>query len=141
MSAPNAPAPTDESGDALDHPVRVSTGAWPDSDCQAMERFVLPSEVVAAHNAQSADPADRLVTNRAARLTCTGLETERDEARAEVGRLREALSRVTTRDVFKHGFDACQIIAREALLGYGYCAGCDVPVPIGSTLCGGCGVE
>lgn len=120
---------------ALDRPVRVFNHTAPEYG----KANVYPSDVVAAHNAQTEDPADHLVPCRhfwprlseltrerdEARAetvfwemrykeqhrTLHSLEDVLDEARAEVERLRE-----TVRTMHRASFDSVQDrIAREAL--------------------------
>jgi hypothetical protein len=81
----------DETGDALDRPVRVRdftilVGLWAE---------VKPADVVAAHNAQTADPADHLVRqgDLIPAAETLALMLQRDGARqalegSEDGRLR-----------------------------------------------------
>jgi HAMP domain-containing protein len=77
---------------ALDRPVEV--GHYEDDGSIEMAVNVKPSDVVAAHNAQTEDENDHLTRWGAMGVVKDVLATERDEARAEVQRLRGEVERL-----------------------------------------------
>jgi hypothetical protein len=98
MNGENRPTGTDETAAALDHPVVVPVYDYRDGP--AIRRGVKPSDVVAAHNAQTEDPVSRLTTmgewDKCMRLMRERdlAWAERDEARDEAERLRDALMEI-----------------------------------------------
>jgi hypothetical protein len=116
------PTSTNETGSALDRAVRVPL-QQPDHPVRfrsfEANGVVKPSDVVWAHNAQTPDPADHLITQARCVLThdrdmafIREVEGERDQARAEVERLTELLD--VARDDCCRAHDASEV-AREAL--------------------------